>query len=188
MVLASIIGPDFDQDLLVGVSGLPEENVLNHLETGLKSGLIREMPVHRGFRLEFADPRLRSIIQDDVSTIRKRKLHNKIAECLEKTYSENLNEHLVEISYHYVEAGNAKKAIQFLLLAAERPASTHAYDEAIRHYRHVMELSEDPEVDKQAADRIEALQQLIEAWRRMLQKAAEMFTIDDYSSVAELYD
>jgi len=186
--LASIIGPDFDQEVLVGASGLPEENVLNHLETGLNAGLIRERPVHRGFRLEFADPRLRSIVQDDVSTIRKRKLHNKIAECLEKTYSENLNEHLEEISYHYVEAGNAKKAIQFLLLAAQRAASTHAYDEAIRHYRNVMELSEDPIVDKQAADRIEALQQLIEAWRRTLQKAAEMFTIDDYSSVAELYD
>jgi len=186
--LASIIGPDFDQEVLLGASGLPEASVLNHLETGLKVGLIRERPVHRGFRLEFADPRLRRIVQDDVSTIRKRKLHNKIAECLEKTYSENLNEHLEEISYHYVESGNAKKAIQFLLLAAQRAASTHAYDEAIRHYRSVMELSEDPSVDKQAADRIEALQQLIEAWRRTLQKAAEMITIDDYSSVAERYD
>ena len=188
MGLASIIGPDFDQELLVGVSGLPEENVLNHLETGLKSGLIREMPVHRGFRLEFADPRLRSIIQDDVSTIRKRKLHNKIAECLEKTYSENLNEHLVEISYHYVEAGNAKKAIQFLLLAAERAASTHAYDEAIRHYRHVMELSEDPEVDKQAAEKIQALKQSIEAWRRTLERAVESFTLDNYTRLADMYE
>jgi predicted ATPase len=186
--LASIIGPDFDQEVLVGASGLSEENALNHLETGLKAGLIRERPVHRGFRLEFVDPRLRSIVRDDVSTIRKRKLHNKIAECLEKTYSENLNEHLEEISYHYVEAGNAKMAIHFLLLAAQRAASTHAYDEAIRHYRSVMELSEDPIVDKQAGDRIEALQQSIEAWKRKLQRTAEMFTVDDYSSVAELYD
>jgi ubiquinone/menaquinone biosynthesis C-methylase UbiE len=186
--LASIIGPDFDQEVLMGASGLPEENVLNHLETVLKAGLIRERSVHRGFRLEFVDPRLRSIVGDDVSTIRKRKLHNKIAECLEKTYSENLNEHLEEISYHYVEAGNAKKAIHFLLLAAQRAASTHAYDEAIRHYRSVMELSEDPIVDKQAADRIEALQQSIEAWKRTLQKAAEMFTLDDYGRTADLYD
>src|SRR3989442_12460064 len=103
MVLASIIGPDFDQDLLVGVSGLPEENVLNHLETGLKSGLIREMAEHRGFRLEFADPRLRSIIQDDVTTIRKRQLHNKITECLDKTDSANLNEHRLGIADRYVE-------------------------------------------------------------------------------------
>jgi ubiquinone/menaquinone biosynthesis C-methylase UbiE len=186
--LASIIGPDFDQEVLVGASGLTEENVLNHLETGLKAGLIRERPVHRGFRLEFTDPRLRSIVQDDVSTIRKRKLHNKIAECLEKTYSESLNEHLEEISHHYVEAGNAKKAIHFLLLAAQRATSMHAYDEAIRHYRNVMEMSEDPTVDKQAADRIEALQQSIEAWKRTLQRTAEMVTIDDYSSVAERYD
>ncbi len=186
--LASIIGPDFDQEVLVGASGLSEENVLNHLETGLKAGLIQEKPVHRGFRLEFADPRLRSIVRDDVSTIRKRKLHNKIAECLEKTYSENLNEHLEEISYHYVESGNAKKAIHFLLLAAQRATQTHAYDEAIRHYRSVMELSEDPRVDKQAAEKVQALQQSIEAWRRTLQKAAENVTLDEYTRVADLYD
>src|SRR2546425_6945227 len=64
----------------------------------------------------------------------------------------------------------------------------HAYDEAIRHYRNVMELSEDSEVAKQAAERIEALQQSIEAWRRTLQKAAEMFTMDDYSRIADLYE
>ncbi len=188
MGLASIIGPDFDQELLVESSGLSEENVLSHLETGMKAGLIRERPVHGGFRLEFADPRLRSIVQGDVSTIRKRKLHNRIAECLEKTYSENLNEHLEEISHHYVEAGNTKKAIHFLQLAAQRATSTHAYDEAIRHYRSVKELSEDPKVDKEAADKIEALQQSIEAWRRTLQRAAEGFTLDEYSRVADLYD
>jgi len=188
MGLASIIGPDFDQELLVGASGLPDESMLNHLEIVLKAGLIRERPIHGGFRLEFADPRLRSLVQDDISTIRKRKLHNKIAECMEKTYSENLNEHLEEISYHYVESGNAKKAIHFLQLAAQRAASMHAYDEAIRHYRNVMELSEDSEVAKQAAERIEALQQSIEAWRRTLQKAAEMFTMDDYSRIADLYE
>jgi ubiquinone/menaquinone biosynthesis C-methylase UbiE len=188
MGLASIIGPDFNQELLVGVSGLPEERVLNHLETGLKSGLIRERSVYRGFLLEFADPRLRSIVQDDVSTIRKRKLHNKIAECLEKTYSENLNEHLEEISYHYVESGNAKKAIQFLLLAAQRAASMHAYDEAIRHYRNIMELSEDSEVGKQAADRIEALKQSIGAWKRTLEKTAESFTLDNYTRIADMYE
>ena len=188
MRLASIVGPDFDQELLVGVSGLPEENVLNYLETGLNAGLIRERPVHRGFRLEFADPRLRSIVQDDVSTIRKRKLHNKIAECLEKTYSANLYEHLEEISYHYVESGNTKKAIHFLQLAAERAASMHAYDEAIRHYRNVMELSEDSEVDKQAAEKIDALKQSIEAWRRTLEKAAESVTLDNYTRIADMYE
>src|SRR3989442_8383099 len=188
MGLASIVGPDFDQELLVGASGLPDESMMNHLEIALKAGLIRERPIHGGFRLEFADPRLRSLVQDDISTIRKRKLHNKIAECMEKTYSENLNEHLEEISYHYVESGNAKKAIHFLQLAAQRAASMHAYDEAIRHYRNVMELSEDSEVAKQAAERIEALQQSIEAWRRTLQKAAEMFTMDDYSRIADLYE
>jgi ubiquinone/menaquinone biosynthesis C-methylase UbiE len=188
MALASVIGPDFDQELLVGVSGLTEENVLNYLETGLKSGLIRERPVHRGFRLEFSDPRLRNIVRDDVSTIRRRKLHNKIAECLEKTYSENLNEHSEEISYHYVESGNTKKAIHYLQLAAQRAASMHAYDEAIRHYRSVMELSEDPAVDKQAAEKIVALQHSIEAWRRTLQKSAEMVAQDDYSRIADLYE
>ncbi len=188
MQLASIIGPDFDQGLLLSASDLPDESMLNHLETALKASLIRERTVHGGFRLEFADPRLRSLVQDDISTIRKRKLHNKIAECLEKTYSESLNEHLEEIAYHYVESGNAKKAIHFLMLAAQRAASTHAYDEAIRHYRNVMELSEDSEVAKQAAERIEALQQSIEAWKRTLEKTAEMLTLDNYSRIADLYE
>ena len=188
LALASVIGPDFEQELLVGVSGFTEESVLNHLETGMKAGLIRERPVHRGFRLEFADPRLRSIVRDDVSTIRKRKLHHKIAECLEKSHSENLNEHYEEIAFHYVESGNTEKAIHFLLLAAQRAASTHAYDEAIRQYRNVMELSEDPQVDKQAAERIEALQQSIEAWKRTLQRTAENETSDEYTKCADLYD
>ncbi len=188
LAAAAVMGPGFDDKLLSQVTGLADDNTLKHLEKALKAGLVQERRTATGHMMEFADQRIRTLLTEDLSTIRRRKLHETIGQALEKTYSENLADHLSELASHYIESGNVGKAVHYSMLAGEKAASTHAYDEAIRHYQDVIELSEDSESAKQVELRIRDIQKSIERWTSALEKAANMLALDNYSRLADLYE
>jgi ubiquinone/menaquinone biosynthesis C-methylase UbiE len=184
----ALIGTAFDERILSHVAELPDSKILEHLETAMKAGCIREKPASSGHVLEFADERVRTVLIEELSTIRRRKLHETIGQAMEKIYSGNLTDHLSELASHYVESGNVEKAIHYSKLAGERAASTHAYDEAIRHYQDVAELSGNSESARDAELRIRNLQTSIKRWTGALEKAADMLTLDNYSRLADIYE
>ncbi len=192
LTIGSVLGTGFDYKLLVQVAvqvaGYPEDRTLKHLETALKAGLVQERRAEADHLFEFVDQRIRTLLEEDLSTIRKRKLHEIAGEALEKTYSEKWAEHLPELAHHYVEAGNKEKAIHYSMLAGEKAASTHAYDQAIKHYQDIIDLSEGSESAKQAELRIRDLQRSIESWTHALEKAANMLALDSYNRLADLYE
>ncbi len=188
LAVGAVIGTAFDAKILSQVAELPDDQTLKHLETAMKAGLIREKTTGPGLMVEFADQRVRILLIEELSTIRRRKLHELVGQATEKTYSASLADHLAEIASHYVESGNMEKAIRYSRLAGERAASTHAYDEAVRHYQDVVELSEGSESAREAELRIRDLQMSMERWTHALEKAADMLVLDNYSRLADLYE
>lgn len=188
LFVASVIGLEFDHEILLEILGLQEEKVLKHFETALRAGLLYERKIGTSYLLGFVDSRMRSILLDDLSTIRKRRLHEKIAQSMERVYSRSISEHLAEMAYHYVEAANVEKAVEFSMLAGQRAASIHAYDEAIRHYRNVVEHGEGLPTAPEALDRIQALQKSIDSWNHALEMAAQILVSKGYDRIPELYD
>lgn len=188
LAAASVIGLEFDYELLLDVVDVPEESVLRHIETSLKAGLLYERKIDRSYFMGFADPRIRDILLVDLSTIRKRRLHEKIARSMERIYSRNRSEHLAQIAYHYVEGANLEKAIEYSKLAGGRAASLHAYDEAIRHYQNVIDLSEGHPRAEETLIKIQGLQKSIESWNHALEKAVDILYEKGYDRIAELYE
>lgn len=82
---SSVMGTDFDHELLLSVTGMPKDKMLRHLETALKAGLLQERRGDTAYRLGFADPRIRSLLQEDLSTIRKRRIHDRIGNAWKKS-------------------------------------------------------------------------------------------------------
>ncbi len=188
LTVASVIGLEFDHELLLDVVGLPEDKLVNHLETALKEGLVYERKIGTSYLLGFVDARIRSILLEDIRSIRKRRSHEKIGETMEKIYARNRTEHLAQIALHYVEAANVEKAIEYSMLAGARAASTHAYDEAIRHYRNVVDLGEDLPEAKDALVKIQGLQKSIGGWNRALEMAADILYSKGWNRIPEFYE
>ncbi len=184
---ASVIGQEVDCELLRETLEIPEDKMLNNLDAAFKAGLLQEREAGTTYRVRFADPRIRSLLLDDLSKIRRRKLHERIAQNIERIHG-NQREHSAEIAYHYLEAGNREKAVYYSTLAGEIAASTHAYDEAVRHFGKVVELEEGSSAAKEAERKIVALQRSIESWNRALEKAAVMVDMEGYTKCAELWE
>jgi tetratricopeptide (TPR) repeat protein len=138
LVLASVIGSEFDFEVLRGVTQIDEDKLLEKLETALASGLLYE-PSQRGV-FRFVDNRVRELLLDDLSKIRRGKHHQKIAEAMEKVYSNSLNKAAELIASHAYEAGDAERATRFSIMAGDSNKAIHAYEQAANDYRRALDL------------------------------------------------
>jgi len=145
LVLASVIGSEFDFEVLREVTQIDEEKLLERLEAALRSGLLREASERGVFR--FVDNRIRELMLDDLSKIRRGKYHEKIAEAMEKVYLKSLDRHAQLIASHAYEAGDAERAAKFSIIAGDRNRAIHAYEQAISCYNRTFDLIE-PEEDR----------------------------------------
>ncbi len=138
MVVASVIGFEFDFDVLGEVSGVEEDLLLDRLEKALASRLIEEPSKKGVFR--FVDSRIRELMLGNLSKIRSGRYHQKIAEAMEKIYATNLDQHAEAIASHYYDAGDTQHCTRYSIIAGDRNISIHAYDQAVTDYKRALEL------------------------------------------------
>jgi predicted ATPase/class 3 adenylate cyclase len=138
LVLASVTGLEFDFEVLREVTQIDEDKLLERLETALASGLVHE-PSQRGV-FRFVDNRIRELLLDDLSKIRRGKYHQRIAEAMEKVYAKSLDRRAELIANHAYEAGDAERATRFSIIAGDRNRAIHAYEQAVNDYRRALDL------------------------------------------------
>ena len=138
MVVASVIGFEFDFDVLREVSGVEEDLLLERLEKALSSGLIEE-PSKKGL-FRFVDSRIRELMLGNLSKIRSGRYHQKIAEAMEKIYAKTIDQHAEAIASHCYEAGDTQRCIKYSIMAGNRNKSIHAYQQAVSDYKIALEL------------------------------------------------
>lgn len=142
--LASVIGYEFDFDLLAEISGEEEGHLLDLLEALLRGRLVQEVKGSHGRALYiFADHPTRDVLYEEVSLVRRRRLHLKIARAVEGLGEKATRDRLGEIAHHYLEGNDVAKAREFTLKAAERAASVFAHNESYQLYRTAVDLLEE---------------------------------------------
>ncbi len=140
---ASFIGKDFTFEALCGVTGVEEDKLLEIMERMLKTGLIKEVTVQAEDMFSFADVIVRDVVYDEVSRLRRRRLHNLVGNALEKVYVEKIDEHFGELAYHFLEGDEKEKALDYFLKAGAEAQKVYAYDEAISYLEHALSLLEE---------------------------------------------
>jgi predicted ATPase len=143
LTMASFIGSDFAFEAISGVTGIEEDKLLELLEKMLKTGLIKEKLIRGEDVYSFADIIVRDVVHEEVSLLRHKKLHNTVGSALEKVYSENIDEHLGELAYHFLEGGDKDKALGYFLKTAERATKIYANGEAVSYFQTALSLLED---------------------------------------------
>jgi DNA-binding winged helix-turn-helix (wHTH) protein/tetratricopeptide (TPR) repeat protein len=133
--VAAVIGRQCDAALLEAVADLPESELLDALEEAMRAQLIRESREMSG-RFEFVHALIRATLHGELSSPRRAKWHQSVAEAIERrAQTMAAPPPLAELAYHYSQAaaaGAADKALEYAVRAGDRAAEGLAHEEAAR--------------------------------------------------------
>ncbi len=141
LMMASVIGLDFDFEVLREFSQIEEDALLQKLEAAFSAGLVQQIPRQKNM-FKFTDDRVRELLLNDLIPIRRAKYHLKIAEAMQETYSRNLEGQAEAIASHFSEGGDTERTIKYSIMAGDRNRAIHAYQQATTSYNRALDLIE----------------------------------------------
>ncbi len=139
--LASVIGRDFDIDVLVRVAEVGEDAILDICDDAVTAGVLSEGEI--AGRYAFAHGLVEHALYDALSAGRAARAHRAVAAALEDICGDNPGERVSELAYHWAHATrpeDGSKAIDYAQRAGDRALAQLAPDEARRWYADALDL------------------------------------------------
>jgi class 3 adenylate cyclase/tetratricopeptide (TPR) repeat protein len=133
---ASVLGQEFDVDLVGSVMGLAEDPILDVLEAAVSSALVADVRGTSG-RFRFTHALIQHTLYEDLGGARRSRLHRSAAEALEERLGQNRDARAGELARHWLAATrpeDASKAVTYARLAGEGALGSLAPAEAIRWF------------------------------------------------------
>ncbi|MFN2524763.1 MAG: AAA family ATPase [Actinomycetota bacterium] len=149
LAAGAVIGRAFSYELLKEVDDSDEDALLDALDDAERAYLITSAAETDEDRLTFAHELIRQTLLGSVSTPRRRRLHARVAEAMERIHKESLAENAADIASHLERAGPAadpQRTIHFLGLAAERALAVAAFEDALRFSEDALALEPNNEL------------------------------------------
>ena len=143
LLVASVIGREFDYDVLTAVVSQAGDELVEALEEGVEARVLREAG-HVG-RYAFTHTLVRATLYDSISQLRRARLHGRVGEALVRLRGGDLDPHLAMLAHHFAQAAPVERpdrAIDFALAAARRADRMLAWEEAAQHYRAALRARE----------------------------------------------
>jgi predicted ATPase/DNA-binding SARP family transcriptional activator len=133
--VASVIGREFESELLIEVSDLPGEDVIGALEVAVAAGLLTDVPGTLD-RYAFSHSLFRQTVYEGIPKTRRTALHRRLAEVLEARHGADPR-HVSELARHFAGAGpaTAAKALEYGVRAGAGALGALAFEESVEHYR-----------------------------------------------------
>src|SRR5207244_8115320 len=131
---ASVLGQEFDVDVLQQATGAAEAAVLDALDHAFSVRLIEERPGARVERYAFTHALIQQALYHELSAHRRRRLHLQMGNALERLRHEQ-PALAADLARHFLAAGDAERAITYALQAADHASSHYALPEAVRQYQ-----------------------------------------------------
>ena len=140
---AAVIGRSFDLETVRAAAGRGEEETVDGLESLVRRGLIRELPLANGgdVRYDFTHGRLRDVAYEDTSLARRRLLHGRVADALTRSRTAEPDAtRWARIAAHATLAGRGDEAAVAHLRAGEGARDVYANPEAREHFEAALAL------------------------------------------------
>ncbi|HST03285.1 MAG TPA: LuxR C-terminal-related transcriptional regulator, partial [Chloroflexia bacterium] len=130
----------FDVELLAEVSGQEDADLVEEcLLEAVRTHLLRASGPGT---YTFGHDKIREALYDEVTSVRRRRLHGFIGRALEaRNEPEGAQtqlaapQHLAELAFHFARSGDRARGAMYARQAAEQALSTYAPEDAIAHYR-----------------------------------------------------
>ncbi|MFC1889634.1 diguanylate cyclase domain-containing protein [Thermodesulfobacteriota bacterium] len=128
---ASVIGQTIDLETLKGVANMNESTLLEFLEKAKKENLLSLENMDKGnFDIRFNTPTMRDIIYKTIPDERRKDLHKRVGEFLEKSSGGDLSRVIWALSYHFKRTEALQKADEYAKVAARQASQLFSAEEA----------------------------------------------------------
>jgi ABC-type oligopeptide transport system substrate-binding subunit/DNA-binding SARP family transcriptional activator len=158
LTTASVEGEDFTAQVVAGVQEIDERRLLHQLSQELdrRHRLVRERGEvavgHRRLsRYRFSHVLFQQYLYNGLSPGERRLLHGRIAALLEELYAGRTDPMAAQLAWHYTQAGEGEKAVDYLLQAGDQARGLYAHQEAINHYQQALALLKEQGKHERAA-------------------------------------
>jgi tetratricopeptide (TPR) repeat protein len=136
---AAVLGKTFTFDELMAATGSNEEEaLLDALDEGVAAQLIAS---DREAAFTFTHDKIREVLYEELNPIRRRRLHRRTAEGLERAREQN-SVPVETLAHHYIEAGDYERGLDYAKRAAVEAERVFAFDEAIAAYGRARDCAE----------------------------------------------
>ena len=131
--VAAAIGRDFTFELLARAGRISEADAAIAVEQLVR----RHILTAEGERVDFCHDWIRRVAYEQLMPPQRRMLHAAVGEAIEELHHGNKEEIADQLGHHYVQAGDARKAIPCLIQFADMAGRRYALDDALRAFRHI---------------------------------------------------
>lgn len=138
---AAVIGLNFDLDVLVELVDLDEDAVLDVLEAATIASLVEDVPEKVG-GFNFRHGLVQQTLAQDLSAIRRQRMHRRIAEVLENRVGTSLASP-AELAVHYIAAtrpADADQAVRYATAAGDAAMEALAAEDAANWFSQALDL------------------------------------------------
>jgi len=156
----SVIGREFNYDLIKRVTGLTEQEqeLLSQLSVLKDSELLYERGIYPQSTYMFKHALTQEVAYNSLLLKRRKEIHEEIGEAIEALSADRLEEHYELLAYHYARSANMDKAAHYLDQANQKAAKLNAMGEAKAYFDEAMALlSTLPETEENRQRRISLL-------------------------------
>lgn len=143
LTAAAVIGRICDFRLLEAVAAGDGDELLDCLDEAENSHVVMSRADGREAKVVFVHELIRQTLLGAVALPRRQRLHLRVAEAMEKVYSDDLAPHAAGIAHHLYSAGAAAdpvKTQEYLVMAGDRAMEGAAFAEALKYFEEACEL------------------------------------------------
>jgi tetratricopeptide (TPR) repeat protein len=145
---AATMGRVFNFEMLRAACGGGPDSLLDCIEEAERSGLIVSVEENYHLRFRFSHELIRQAVIGSLSAPRRRRLHLKIADAIERTCraesgsadADLIDNHVAELAHHYSRGGNPGKAAEYCLRAVRQLAYVGSNAEALAQFESGLKL------------------------------------------------
>lgn len=148
---AAVLGDQFSFETLRLVANLEEDQLIDIIEIGLAGYVFKEQPIVTGQNVRatisnidelysFYHVTVRKVLYSKINTRRRRRLHLRVAEALEKAKKERLDQIAPLLAHHYYNAEQYQLAFKYSVEAATAAWRALAVEETEKYLARLQEL------------------------------------------------
>jgi len=137
--VASVIGRSFFYRILKEMTKTIED-IDNRLSYLKEIQLIRERKRMEELEYLFKHALAQEAAYESVLAQKRKELHLKVADSIEKVFKKRLHEFYGMLAYHYSQGEDLDKAEEYMIKAGEEALSSSASHEALSYYREALDL------------------------------------------------
>ncbi|MFQ5409635.1 MAG: adenylate/guanylate cyclase domain-containing protein, partial [Anaerolineales bacterium] len=144
--LAAVIGRTFFERVLTAIGeqeALPPPELAQRLGALVRMEMIQEAARVPEVEYRFRNPLTQVVVYETILLKRRREFHRRVGDAMEALFPERLDELAHQLAFHFGQAGEVGRAVEFHSRAGDAAFRLYANAEAIAHYESALRLVQD---------------------------------------------